>query len=62
MGESGYSIEIVNELPVEKFDTVIMAVAHNEFTNICIESLLNERSVIFDVKGFMDRTLIDGRL
>ena len=62
IAEREYGIEIVNELPVEKFDTVIMAVAHNEFTNICIESLLNERSVIFDVKGFMDRTLIDGRL
>lgn len=62
IAEREYDIEIVNELPVEKFDTVIMAVAHNEFTNICIESLLNERSVIFDVKGFMDRTLIDGRL
>ena len=57
-----YGIEIVNELPAEKFDTAIMAVAHNEFKEMNVLSLLQEHHVVFDVKGFMNKELIDGRL
>ena len=57
-----YSIDIVNELPTAKFDSAIMAVAHNEFSELNIDSLLKERHVIYDVKGFMTKALVDGRL
>ena len=57
-----YGIEIINKLPDEKFDAAIMAVAHNEFKSLDINANLNTTHVIFDVKGFMDRNLIDGRL
>ncbi len=57
-----YGIEITNELPEAKFDTVIMAVAHNQFKDLDVISMLNDSHVIFDVKGFMDKSLIDGRL
>lgn len=57
-----YGIEIVNTLPSDQFDAIIMAVAHSKFKEIDIISLLKKNHVIFDVKGFITRELIDGRL
>jgi len=60
--EHEYGIKIVNELPTEKFDAAIAAVAHKEFADLDILSLLNEKHVIYDVKCTLDRTIVDGRL
>ena len=57
-----YGIEVMNGLPVEKFDTVILAVAHDQFRCINIYSLLNNEYIIFVVKGFLGRESVDGRL
>ena len=57
-----YGVEITNESPVEKFDTVILAVAHEEFRRIDTSSLLHGKHVIFDVKGFLNRDIVDARL
>lgn len=57
-----YGIDIVNELPTQKFDTAIAAVSHNEFTDIDILSLVNTNHVIYDVKGVYDKNMVDGRL
>lgn len=57
-----YGIEVTNLLPTDKFDTAILAVAHNAFEGLDICSLLKEKHVIFDVKGFCNREIIDGRL
>jgi hypothetical protein len=37
-------------------------VAHDNFINMNVESLLNELNVFFDVKGVFDRRMVDGRL
>ena len=61
--ESEYDIDIVNQLHGnESFDASILAVAHNEFSNVDIKSLMKENSVIYDVKGFLDRNIVDVRL
>ncbi len=57
-----YNINIVNELPSEKFDAVILAVAHKEFVELDIKLLLNEDAIVYDVKGVLDRNITDGRL
>lgn len=57
-----YSIDIVNEWPSEKFDAVILAVAHQQFEDLDVLSLLKEKHVVFDVKGMLDRNLVDARL
>jgi UDP-N-acetyl-D-galactosamine dehydrogenase len=57
-----YNTPIVNTLPDEKYDTVILAVAHKEFLSLDIKSMLNEKSVVYDVKGILPRDIIDGRL
>lgn len=57
-----YGIDITNELPVGTYDAAILAVAHEKFRGLDVESLLNDRHIIYDVKGFLNRTQIDGRL
>ena len=57
-----YGIEVVNELPQERFDAAVAAVAHRKFEGLDILSLLNPEHVIFDVKGTLDRNIVDGRL
>ena len=57
-----YGVEVVNELPNEKFDTAILAVAHKEFATLNIQTLLNPTNVIFDVKSFLPKEIVDGRL
>lgn len=58
-----YQIEITNTLDAtKKYDAIILGVAHKEFLEIDIPSLLNENGVVYDVKGILDRNIIDGRL
>ncbi|MBQ8760405.1 MAG: nucleotide sugar dehydrogenase [Bacteroidales bacterium] len=58
-----YGIEIVNELNApERYDAVILGVAHKEFLSLDIKALLNEKAVVYDVKGVLDRDVVDGRL
>ncbi len=62
-----YGINISTESFEElkgKYDAVILGVAHNEFIGKDIRSLLSDRDngVVYDVKGILDREIIDGRL
>ena len=57
-----YGIEVINELPAEKADAAILAVAHNELKSLDVTSLVKNSHVIFDVKGILDKKNIDGRL
>lgn len=46
-----------------KYDAVILAVAHKEFANVNVRKFLKSgNGVVYDVKGLLDRELIDGRL
>ena len=53
---------MTNELPSDKFDTAILAVAHRKFETLDVPSLLKDKHVVFDVKAFLDRNIVDGRL
>lgn len=58
-----YGLDIFNKIPKsEKFDTIILAVPHQEFKNINIKKYCKENSVIYDCKSFLDRNLVDSRL
>ncbi len=60
--EHKYGIKVVNELPKQKFDARIAAVAHKKFEGLDILSLLKEKQVVFNVKCTLDRSFIDGCL
>lgn len=57
-----YDLTIINELPNNKFDTAILAVSHNEFKSIDMLSLVKDPHVIYDVKGFLNKAIVDGKL
>ena len=57
-----YGVEVINKLPEDKFDAVILAVAHKEFVELNVLDILKENHVVFDVKGIISRDSIDGRL
>jgi len=58
-----YNIDIVKELPVgKKYDSVILAVAHDRFKELDIKSLVTDNGVVYDVKGILERDIVDGRL
>ena len=58
-----YNINIINELSTsEKYDAVILGVAHKEFLSLDIKSLLNDNTVVYDVKGILPKEVVDGRL
>ena len=61
-----YNIDITNgdmQQLEGKYDTVILAVAHKEFVDVNVRKFLkNDNGVVYDVKGLLDRNMIDGRL
>ena len=58
-----YGVEVINELPKRGgFDAVVLAVAHTVFSDLCFDDLCGSKCVIFDVKGFLPRSIVDGRL
>ncbi|RGU19660.1 nucleotide sugar dehydrogenase [Bacteroides cellulosilyticus] len=57
-----YEVEVINELPQARFDAVVLAVAHDAFNCIDEKRLLKEKSILYDVKGFFSKELVDGRL
>ena len=57
-----YGIHLIDEI-TEKYDGVLLAVSHNKFSMIDIQSLKKDsESVVFDLKGFLPRNLVDSRL
>lgn len=58
-----YGVDILTQLvPNKKYDSVIVAVAHNEFLSFDINALKQDNAVVFDIKASLDRSLVDGRL
>ncbi len=57
-----YGVDILNTLPQgKKFDTVVLAVAHDKFKGLDIDFLLQMNHVLYDVKGIMNCG-VDGAL
>lgn len=59
-----YGVAVTNRKTVldNKYDAIILAVAHEEFVNIDVRKMLTENGVVYDVKGLLPREVIDGRL
>jgi UDP-N-acetyl-D-galactosamine dehydrogenase len=60
--EEEYHVPVMNTLPDDHFDVIILAVAHKEFLSIDLKSMLRENGIIYDVKSILPRDIIDGRL
>ena len=56
-----YGVEVLNQLPSGVYEAAILAVAHDEFKEIDIRSLVGE-GVVYDVKGILQGSDLDARL
>lgn len=58
-----YGIAILNQMKnIAQYDSIIVAVAHNEFMQIDFQKLRKDNTVIFDTKACLEREMVDGRL
>ena len=58
-----YKIQIFDKISkLRKYDAIILAVGHNSFLEIDFNNIKNKNSVLFDIKGFLPREIINGRL
>ncbi len=58
-----YGIRIMTELPAGKqFDSMVLAVAHKEFTTVNWRDAVKPGGIIYDVKGCLDKATVDARL
>jgi UDP-N-acetyl-D-galactosamine dehydrogenase len=58
--ELEYGFKPINNVEIKSYSLVILAVAHQELVDNHFD--LAKDSVLFDVKGVLDKSLIDGRL
>jgi UDP-N-acetyl-D-galactosamine dehydrogenase len=56
-----YGITVVNELPKAQYSGAILAVSHKEFANLDIRAIVNS-GVVYDVKGVLNKEMVDARL
>lgn len=56
-----YGISLTTSLQ-DAYQAIILAVSHNEFRNLPWDRIKLGSSVVFDVKGFLDRSLVTARL
>ena len=56
-----YGISLIDKLG--KYSAIIVAVAHDEFLDLNYEKIKKEKnSILYDLKSFINRNIIDGRL
>ncbi|MBB1645495.1 nucleotide sugar dehydrogenase [Sphingobacterium sp. UME9] len=61
--KSHFNLELLSSLPESAdYDSVILAVGHREFFHLDLNNLKKNPSVVFDIKGILDRKLVDARL
>ncbi len=60
-----YGIDLlcsIDEIQNKNYEGVVLAVAHNQFKELDFKSLRINGAVVYDVKGILNRELIDNRL
>lgn len=59
-----YNLSLCSEVEMKatRFDAVVLAVSHQEFNQLDVKQITNENAVIYDIKSFYDRDMVDARL
>lgn len=58
-----FSIDLLDGInPTKKYQAIIAAVSHDEFLNFDFKKYKDQGAVIYDVKAFVPRNLVDARL
>jgi UDP-N-acetyl-D-galactosamine dehydrogenase len=57
-----YGIDLIDSIS-EKYDSIILAVSHREFLELDIRAICtSSNSIIYDIKSFLERSIVDARL
>jgi len=60
-----YGFLTVNDFEIikqKRYDGIILAVSHAEFKDLNLSEVKSANSVVYDVKGFFDKNIVDARL
>jgi len=60
--EYGVELTTCDAMKSAEYDGMILAVAHDEFKTLDVPSLKKKNTVLYDVKSFFDKELVDERL
>jgi len=56
-----YGLDLAETLN-QKYHAVVLAVSHTEFASLNWNVIKDETTVVYDIKGFLDRSLVTARL
>lgn len=56
-----YGLTMINK-PARKYHAVVLAVSHREFTTLDLNDLKEPNAVVYDIKGFLEKSQITARL
>jgi UDP-N-acetyl-D-galactosamine dehydrogenase len=56
-----YGLSLIDSLK-KKYHAVVLAVSHKEFASISWQAIKDHDTVVYDIKGFLDRSLVTARL
>ncbi|MEO1253389.1 MAG: Vi polysaccharide biosynthesis UDP-N-acetylglucosamine C-6 dehydrogenase TviB [Bacteroidota bacterium] len=56
-----YGVNLIDAIE-GTYDCIVLAVAHKEFLSMDLDTFKSSNSVIFDVKGILDKSIVDKRL
>lgn len=59
--EHEYQLKLA-QAPGQAYDAIVLAVGHSEFKNLSWNALRKPKTVVYDVKGILDKSLITARL
>ena len=58
-----YKCDVISELKIgTKYQAVVLAVAHTCFKEVDVRSLVANPGIIYDVKGFLPKSITNARL
>src|SRR5690606_39484191 len=56
-----YGLSLISK-PDKKYHAIVLTVSHEEFASLDMESIKEKNAVIYDVKGFLDKSKVTARL
>ena len=59
--EHEYGLTLITSL-IKKYHAIVLAVGHKEFKDLDWKKIRDQKTVVYDVKGFLDRSEVNARL
>lgn len=56
-----YGLSLISK-PEKKYHAIVLTVSHQEFASLDMESIKEKNAVVYDVKGFLDKSKVTARL